>query len=511
MIRSLCAALACTLLPLATLASADPAGAPINHESLNRAWSPLMTLAGDGDRDRALEQLDEYRQLRERMIGNMEVHQDTHEFLESFWASLERFDLQRLHDLLPEQKSLGARSLTVSGRTLDNRYRIAPKAEVRTDDAGGHPLEIGDFDTQFQSLSLKNVRKQRFLLGIESRLAIGQLTQVGIAQSAQRYVSAQTQPDEDFVGEPREYWQEQVRERHPHLSDHETEVLAPWPMAFPGVWKSLTHLGRIDGLLTTPNGRGSRYQYADAGFTLDTDLIDSDYPGLARHLARLGSLFRVEGELNTGDGRLIRFRLDTDSLSGALEAVLDQGIPLAKTNNSLADVEATMAALGNLTAVMDVRINVLGVIAHLNNLEADLSLRSRSGGGDIHAAITRMPDIHVEGRALGMIPTGMIDFFIPGSLKVIIEEFLEVAVTGNQGRGITASIQLDEDAQGSSSLLGFEGHFEALDNFFVRLGMRMVNRRVIPDEDASDDIRQLIYDLNQSFSEDMDRYRMLTD
>ena len=83
------------------------------------------------------------------------------------------------------------------------------------------------------------------------------------------------------------------------------------------------------------------------------------------------------------------------------------------------------------------------------------------------------------------------------------DRFITVAVTGNAGKGVVTRTEFSQLSEGELAKVEVNASFEALNNFMVRIGMNIVNNRVMPGSATSDDIRRLIFDTQEAFSKDL--------
>ena len=155
------------------------------------------------------------------------------------------------------------------------------------------------------------------------------------------------------------------------------------------------------------------------------------------------------------------------------------------------------------TAHMDSTMSILGVVTHIQNAKARVQFLSHDSGMKMVGQLNHVPDIQVQGNALGFMPTALIDVVLPKDLHEIIEEFMSVACLGNEGKGILVGAQFDQGEKGRTSTLAIKSAIEGLDNFFVRIGMGIVSDRVIPDPKVSTDLRKLIFDSQEAFASDL--------
>jgi hypothetical protein len=81
-----------------------------------------------------------------------------------------------------------------------------------------------------------------------------------------------------------------------------------------------------------------------------------------------------------------------------------------------------------------------------------------------------------------------------------------VAVRGNDGKGIRATLDLGAQQKGQPGAAELTLGVEALDNFLVKMGVAIVNKRVIPDDDETSDIDRLQLRMHQAFTQDLQRF-----
>jgi hypothetical protein len=72
----------------------------------------------------------------------------------------------------------------------------------------------------------------------------------------------------------------------------------------------------------------------------------------------------------------------------------------------------------------------------VRNIDSNVILEKTLNGVAFRSRISALPHIEIEGNILGIIPTRLINFMIPGNLNLITEEFVKIAVHGNEGKGI---------------------------------------------------------------------------
>ncbi|WP_148863783.1 hypothetical protein [Marinobacter fonticola] len=478
-------------------------------EVIKRAWQPPVTLAGQGDPALAVARLREYVGLQRLVMAHTDIHPETQQFIDELWASLESFDLDRFYRLLPERDD-DWRTMQVYGQATDDRYRVGPaplglQAPVPA---------LGEFEARIRAQEIEQPKTTHYLLNGEVELGLGDLTWPSMLQSTEEALRLMGQCDAVFARDTSadaNDFRRHVHAMNPALTTTEVESLAPLWAAFPDIWTLLASVGEVENLLTAPVLDGT-YRSIEASFVIDPEKLRHAYPTLASHLDRLDSLLHMQLDLHDRYGRLLALTIDTETLRGQLTMTLHRGqlVP-TRGGQPVLDVPPFDPRIAHdLVAHIDTRMDILGIIARVSDMDAEIRYRPTPTGARFEAAVTRIPKVQVGGRALGLVPADFINIFLPRHIDELVVDFLTVACEGNGGRGITASAEVSRPQSGKAAQLSLEGTFEGLDNFLVRIGMGIVNDRVIPDEAVSEELRQLVFDAHEAFSRDLDQFERLT-
>ena len=502
---------ACLLLLSNASAFAQAPLPDVAPEIIERGWRPPVELAGQGDAQLAIARLRDYHSLQKLVMENTEFHQETQKFVDDLWASLERFDLRRFYRMLPDQQDEW-RSLRVYGRTGLDSYQLGPEPDGRFRDS--HTPQMGDLEAVIRARQIEKRRNTHYLLDGSFDLAIGELRWPSVVQAAHEGLRLLTptagtsEADDALV--PTRYHQ-LASTMNPKLRQDELAVIAPLWAAFPDVWALMAGLGEIEQLLLEPVP-DTDYQRVSAVFVIDTQRLRYAYPALSRHLHFMSSLLQMTVELHDDQGKLLTSYIDSEKLRAELHMMVRDG-DILPMQNELPILNAQPFNPNEpraVTARIDTRMDILGVIAHVQGMTADIHYQPTTQGARIDTRVTQVPEVSVGGRALGIIPTGMINFFLPRRIDQLMIDFLTVACEGNEGQGITGSLEFQQASRsGESSQISLQGAFEGLDNFFVRVGMGIVNTRVIPDPAVSEDLRKLFFDAHDAFARDLDQFERL--
>lgn len=499
------------LFPAALLSSlllATP-GQAITTPYVDPVWRPFIMLAGDGDPVQAAERLQRIKQLQNIMVNNTQVDADTQRFIDGMWRSMERFDLKEFYGLLPEQNGR-QRALHVRGEWRDDVYRYATvkKADVEKTDA---PLPLGDVRihvaaTQLQSLSHGN----RFLLQGDVQAGVGASRWQIVRDAGAEILNMASYPPQRFVQldpQVEAEMRQKIRQAYPLLGSNDVAFLVPLWHGFPNLANLLVNVAMVEDVVTeTDNEQG--YRAYTATLVLDQNKLRVRYPKLVKYLDRVGNLVESTVDIHDQNGRLARIRVDSKQWRFTIETVLSFGgiVPVANEQPQLDSIRHFRDEPVDLWVNIDSNLDVLGVRTHVRNLRAQMRYAPSAEQVNLETNINVVPTVAVDGAFLGAVPTGLIDMLIPGNIAGIITEFFTVACEGNGGKGIVARLSLRNlDTPGVSEARA-EGSVLAVDNPFVKVGMRIVNTRMIPDDAASEEWRHLFFATQDAFYQDFDLF-----
>ncbi|MDX1756134.1 MAG: hypothetical protein R3175_08760 [Marinobacter sp.] len=483
----------------------------ISPDVIERAWRPPVELAGQGDTDLAVTRLRDYVSLQRLMMDHTEYHQQTQAFVNELWASLESFDLDGFYRLLPEEKA-NWRQLRVYGAAENGVYRIGPEPLVAGRVASSPGL--GDFEARIRAREIDTSSDTHYLLNGNIDLGLGEITWPSMVEATREALRLMAEDDPNFTGnrsQSAERYRSMVRSMNPQLSPQEVDVLAPLWAAYPDMWNLMAGLGQVEGLLVSGDGRED-YRKVAAVFVLDPERLRHGYPALARYLAQLDNLLKLQLRVYDDHGQLMAMEFDTRTLRGHLSMAVDNGQVLpTRHGRPVADPEPfDPMQPKRLTVRVNSQMNILGIIASVQGMTANIDYTPTATGARFESRIQTVPGVRVGGRALGMVPPDLIDVFIPQRIDELIVDFLTVACQGNEGKGITGTIEFRDAPGGGATRLTADGAFEGLDNFLVRIGMRIINNRIIPDADVSEELRKLVYDAHEAFSRDLDQFERIS-
>lgn len=445
-------------------------------------------------------------------LHNTEIDSTTHDFMTRAIESLRDFDLKGLYELLPEQNG-PFRELRVHGSRDRQRYTVGRPAsasfEVGPEGTREHP---GDTSLVLRSRGVRaSDGDTNYLIQARAGVVVGKISWPMVATSNRewlRLIGGVDQPTSNGA-RPMVATRQTAKQANPKLGVEDVEVVATLWEAFPRMSYLVSSLGRIDDLLVIDQpALADGAKHIRVVLAVEPRRMRESYDELADYLDGLGKLFNVDLDwVDTKGRKLASLHVESERLQARLELYTKDGLILPFRGPEVFVNEPVDPSLGPLRYSTRVSsdFRMLGMYSHTRNGRMDWQYDPNARGMELRGRMTHVPTVTVDGAALGFLPPGLIDAFIPGNLHDLITEFLTTACQGNEGRGIALAVRFD---QRPSTVATIDAKFgiEALNNFLVKLGLRFFNDRVMPDEDVDADVKRLMIDAQGAFSADLERY-----
>ncbi|MDX1692564.1 MAG: hypothetical protein R3208_02290 [Ketobacteraceae bacterium] len=495
------------LLTMAALAMSIPAAQAVSPEILQRGWKPSVEMIGDGEPAVAIHKLREVTDLQRVVLHNTEYHEQTQAFVDGLWASLERFDLRRFYSLLPEETG-DWRQLRVYGSRQGTQYRMGPEASILGNDHG-ELRSLGDVSVLVKARPVEHRGNYNYLLSSTMTVGVGEVQWPSVLDATEETFRIVVEGDENFQKKskftPDFRFQAKVHAMNPELGEEDVAIIAPLWAAFPEMWDLLAALGQVQEVVVDSSAKD--YRHLQATFQVRPAMMKKRYPELAGHLDNLSSLLKFNMDISNPDGRVLRLSMNSEDLTAHVEGFVKDGRLLpVQDGKVLVDAPTRWRGRQALNARIDATMSILGIVTHMTDVRADILYEESTDGATVTTRVNQVPQVEVAGYALGVMPTGLVNFFIPRSIDELMLEFLQVACQGNQGKGVVARMRFENGNDSRQTQVHFTSEFEGLDNFMVRIGMGIVSDRIIPDTDVSDDLRRLVFDTQDAFSKDLDGF-----
>lgn len=509
-----------TLLPFAALILClTDAHAYDEHIVIDR-WKPIVTFAGNGHPTLAIDKLRGINEIQSLMVDHSTFDPQSQRFINELWGSIEDFNLQRFYQILPEQKGEW-RELQVQGRREGGKYCYV-EASQKTFDAKEHVNRLGDTSLLVRSRQIHLPEKSRthYLMGADWHIGLGAYSWQSLRATVTESVGILSKPDAAPPKDTAETGRikRRVQQMSPHLGDEDIAIIAPLWAAFPHLWEQYSQLGRVDNVLVDKsasiyglNPATDTIKDVDIIISLDPDKIERLYPAIAAYINRVDDLLAVNLELFVPEGRVLKIGLDTTGLTLRI-SMLVNGEGLVPVENDRPRSEKTLYFRDQeitMMAVVDTTVDMLGITTNIHDIRSTLNYRPFGEGLRIDLNMNTLPTVAVKGNAFGVIPTGLINAMIPANIDTIILEFMKVAVQGNDGKGIEASVNLQNTHSFGVTHLALSGQIEALDSLLARIGVAIVNTRMIPSEAQGKELIALAKTSRQAFDQDLARYEKI--
>jgi hypothetical protein len=478
-------------------------------------WTPLVSLWGHGDVGLAVRSLRDVTQAYDTVLHHTEIDEPTQKFIDRSLEELQDFNLEAFHELLPEKRD-GFRELLVRGDLSGKKY-LVKRALL------GTPFEVGvhgprrslaDMSGMLRAQPHANHGDYRsYLIGGRIGLGIGNLSWRALTDAGVDFLrlASTADPRANVADHPQasDDTRTRVKTLNPGLGDEDVEVLALLYDAFPALAKALGGVGKIEDV-RVQSAASASYQHLTLRMRALPDRLKQRFPDFAKHLRKLGDLARANVRWVDSQGRTImNIQAQTNQLLLAFDCYVKDGhlLPFRRAQVFEAEpIDPMGDALKSSRFVIDARLEMLGVIIKLDQLRADVRYEARETYASVDASVTQVPGIRVEGRALGFLPTGLLDAFIPGNMEGLTREFFEVATRGNNKKGIAIHSEIGSEVAGEKGAISTSLDVEALDNFLVKMGVGIVNDRVLPDDDAIHEQKALAAELHDAFVRDLTRF-----
>jgi hypothetical protein len=477
-------------------------------------WTPLVSMWGRGDAAVAVRSLRSVTDAYDTVLHRTEIDEPTQKFIDKAFDELEDFDLDGFYELLPEPRG-EARELLVRGDLSGKRYLVR-RAQLGAEVGLKGPRRgLADMSSSLRAEPHANHGDHKsYLISGRLGLGIGPLSWRALTDAATDMMRLSSTGDPRAEAGERPQPSAEARTRvkalNPGLGEEDVEVLALLFEGFPSLANALAGFGRVEDVrvATVP---GASFQHLTVRMRVEPQRLAKKYPDMAKHLGKLKDLARLDAHWVDGQGRtLMNIKAETRQMSIALECYVKSGRLLPFKKDQVFDAEPIDlmgTQLAKTRILANARVEMLGVIVHLGRLQLNLAYAPRDTYGSVEASLTTVPDVRVEGHALGFLPTGLVDAFIPGNMESLTRDFFEVAAKGNGGKGLVLHMDVGSDGASGQGVFAGSMAVEALDNFLVKTGVGIVNDRVLPSDDASDDNERFAAELHDAFVRDLSKFQ----
>jgi hypothetical protein len=500
---------------IAALSCASAAYAFTALDATDAGWDPLVVLWGKGEKSDAVRELHRLTDAFEISLKHTKLDQATDEFVDATIEDLADFNLGDFYERLPN-KNGDYRELWVRGEIKGNQYLITQAKEKKGYQVTirGDRNELAQMSTTVRSKETRGAGdKSAYFIGYRFGLGIGDFRWDAAMTALQDYARVGT------IVNPAQGAREPIvagssarskaKELHPKLSNEDLDVLGVMFEAYPALAPVLSRMGTVDDVRTVWSGKS--YQQVSVTLRGVPERFEKHYPALAAYMDHMDDIALLDIKWNDKKGRqLTSIKVDSEKLTFQFSCYIKDGLLLPFKGVKVYENEPIDPMADTITStriLADARLKMLGVVIKLTGLSMDAFYEPHPGYAEMGLTFTKLPEIKVEGAALGFVPTALVDAFIPGNIESVTRDFLRVAAEGNGGKGLIAVAKLGAGKEGSNrGVLEAGIDFDALDNFLVKIGLGMVNERLIPKPDALDEAQAFIGHAHEAFVKDLTRF-----
>lgn len=275
------------------------------------------------------------------------------------------------------------------------------------------------------------------------------------------------------------------------------KVLNDFSKSFPDLGKFLNYYFGLDSLLVLSDEKESKGESSITKFNFKGSIsrnIADDYEELGDYLDTIKYLGWVNIKIENQKGKtLAEIRLNSKTPDVSFKFITAHGriLPYDSKGNLYHEDSFSIPSLNHFPFQVRVALeaNLYGLL--LENPEILLSgvFVNHPDNGSLSFKINKIEKFDVSGGFSYVIPTWAINLVIPGNLESIIHEFTETLVHANGDKGTKVALAWNRD--GGKTLLKTHVESEFLDNFFIRFGLKIWNHKVLPSEEAREDIRKV--------------------
>ncbi len=475
-------------------------------------WTPMVTLWG-GEVQGAIKTMDQVASALDAVIHRYEIDKPTQKFIDGVLDELKDFDLNGLYKLLPDKTGSG-RDLNVKGELSGNRYLVgrAEPGSAYGVSMLGPRSDLGDMSIHVHAEQKKGDKHDTLFIGAEAGLGIGPISYRALVEAERELIRLVADGNPVAGGEPLPksgIAREAVREMNPGLGDEDIDALALLFDAYPTLGRKLSQFGRIEDLKAAQT-KGD-YTHITLKMRAEPKRFEKQYPQFAKHMKRLGDVLEAKARVLDDQGRdLFRVSIDSKQMLVGLECYAKDGMILPFDDNQVYESDPLDPLGDQLKAprlLANARINLLGIVVHAKNLRADVEYEAHDSYASFKARVNTVPKLKVEGRALGIFAPGFLDFFIPGNIQGITEEFFRVIAKGNDGKGAHGQAAVGAKAMGAPGAVSGEGSVEIMDTFLVKLGGSLAADRLMISPKAKDEAIKLAGDMLEAFKTDLASFK----
>ena len=234
----------------------------------------------------------------------------------------------------------------------------------------------------------------------------------------------------------------EIQQAHPALGPEDRKVMSTTWASFPETARLLTSIIRTDDVIVAgPRVDGSaRVRLV---MRWNRERMEQQYPDLTDYLDNFGNLIAIDARLHDAAGNtLASLWFDSSRMQLRVEFTVREGklVP-SRAGKLLIDAEPHFE---RMHAHVNMHSQAFGIQMFVDDLVIDAQVLESERGMQLATQMNKTPRFRIEGAVFGVLPVGVLDWFVPGDIPGLARRMFEVAARGNDGRGIELSDRFEQ-------------------------------------------------------------------
>ena len=278
------------------------------------------------------------------------------------------------------------------------------------------------------------------------------------------------------------------------LNDESRRVMQAYRRAFPAFSAHMLRYFGLKSLVTAHGDGAARHTRLTFQTFFNMDAIRKDYPASASFLNGMTGLFRFRVRVMNDRGHgVFDFILDSDNTFFTCTMLTRNGLIIPSDENGVPcfgeEIDLTDGRTRAFTSRADFFTNVYGLRFYTPEILTSHVMGETGGAGWMRNRIQSISPTRIEGRAFHVVPPWLIDLVMPENMAELIRDFSATMVNANGGEGSIMEFRWDPVSPGDTRFR-YLATTEFINNFFVRFGLRIWKRRVLPGGATADDLKR---------------------
>lgn len=285
-------------------------------------------------------------------------------------------------------------------------------------------------------------------------------------------------------------------------------VLAELSSTLSEFYRFLTRFLKIHHQIDMIKFDNENVSRVESTVTIEPRLLASELPALSDYLERILKLdLHLEVETRLPSGQMLSvLKLDTKTRSMVLTCYTRDGklIPFDRQARLNPKLSVDIATLENLevSTVSTFSLKVLGL--KIDSQDTVVTSKFQDGAvASLKTRLTALATPKIEGRLLGLLPEWAIDFTIPGTIQGHAHTFSQGMLKANNNEGSFVTMVVDTRTVNTN--IEVQAGTEIIDNFMLRIGMRIAQSYLWPNPSVIQDGWKLVTDGIAALDNDLKR------